>query len=49
MGGGVHPTKCMGRPWKGQEPCWDNLGKQNYLCKTFESCMGCSELDIRVQ
>ncbi len=49
MRGGVHPTKCMGMLWKGRKPCWQNSNKQNYLCKAFESYMGCLKLDIGVK
>ncbi len=48
MGGGVHPTKCMGTSWKRWKPCWGSSSKQTYLCKAFESCMGCLTLDLRV-
>ncbi len=36
MGGGVHPTKCMGALSKGQKPCWNNSGKHNCLCKPLK-------------
>ncbi len=48
MKGGIYPTKCMGMAQKRWQPCWGNLGKQSYLCKAFQSCMGHLKLDIGV-
>jgi hypothetical protein len=49
MGARVHPTKCIGATWERWQLCWSNLNKQIYVCKTPQSCMGCLELDIRIQ
>jgi hypothetical protein len=47
MGVEVHPTKCMGMTWERWQPCWCNLNKHSCLCKTFQSCKGRLELDIK--
>jgi len=40
MRGGAHPTKCVGAPWEGQKPYWDNSNKQSYLCKALKVAWG---------